>query len=142
MRPLIIDQSLIALLNGLRENAQANPIDMDEMQRIQKRKALPLYKRPGFSLVTHFGYHILLTVDLPRMGPPVLHLSVYVPGFPSDGDGRQVNMPNPVIVEQIMKLVGFKGTLGKGGIQVVREDAPGETGVWRVIHVLEEMIMS
>lgn len=100
MRPFILDGHGLAKLNKLRKYAEANPIEVDELLDIFNGQAYPVADRPEFTTEIPVGVRVVYCIEHQKMGY-ARHLSVSVHPL------RKGKMPNPVIVGELMKIMGF-----------------------------------
>lgn len=98
MRPLIIDNNLKDKIGKLVAYAEKHPFTIDNLQDIKKKVREVPGDMEGYVLLLPFGYKIVFSIELQPAGK-VRHLSMSV-----DEDGK---LPNPGVVGEIMKLIGF-----------------------------------
>jgi len=102
MRPLIVDQDLKDKIANLVSYADRNPLSMDDLLDIYNKQMKPTGDIGPYTLILPFGYKIVYTIDAyPDKKIRHLSMSVDTPG----------SLPNPAMVQEIMKLIGFKGGL-------------------------------
>ena len=102
MRPLVIDEELKSNISKLVAYAEKNPFTMDDCLDVYNKAMEPAGDMKHYSLVLPFGYRIVYSIEQQPMGN-VRHLSISV-----DADGK---LPNIVVSQEIMKLIGFDNEL-------------------------------
>lgn len=125
MRPFIITETIRAQFEVLKEYAEKHPYSMDDLLDIyNKQKDVAGFDK-NLRLELPFGYRIVYSIEEQPKGK-VRHLSVSVstPG----------KLPNPVVVDEIMNLLGYKYKLAeKKALAKLEEFAPGH----EAINILE-----
>jgi hypothetical protein len=101
-RLFVVDEKLKEDIKKMVEFAEANPFSFDECLDVYNRQALPAGAREGHYIETSFGIRIVYSIEQQPPGD-IRHLSV--------GIDKDEAFPNPVIVEEIMKLIGFESDL-------------------------------
>lgn len=126
MRPLIIDDELKANIAKLVEYAEKNPFTMDDLLDIYNKQMQPAGDMGPYTLVLQFGFKIVYTIEK-QVNGDVRHLSISV-----DAPGK---LPNPGVVEEIMRLIGFDNELSDCVIYL--EDIGPNHQAINVLEVIE-----
>lgn len=128
MRPLIIDEAFRAQVNAVKEHAEANIFTLQEEYAVMHGKKPPAGDRKGFSFKTKFGYKIVFSYEEQSAGM-IRHFSMSVP--------TEGKVPHPLVIQEVMKAFGFKGSLEDCMVDI--EDGTA-VNVWELIGP-EEGIM-
>lgn len=102
MRPFIIDEEIKNKFKALAIHAERNPFSMDDLLDIYNKAEKPAGDYSEFTLVLPFGYKVVYSIEQQVKGD-VRHFSISV-----DADGK---LPNIVVVQECLKLLGFKNKL-------------------------------
>jgi hypothetical protein len=96
MQVFLIDDQTKQQLQTLKEFAEKNPYTMDDLLDIYNNQAPPPREVDGYWCFVPIGIKVVFTIELQEH--KIRHMSV------SSSKG----LPNPVIVEEIMKHLGFE----------------------------------
>jgi len=102
MRPFIINNVLKVQLADLAAYAVENPITMNDMLDVMNGAKKPAGDNPRHYIELNEGFKIVYSIEQQPKGD-ARHLSV--------GVLAPKRLPNPEVVKEIMKLIGFKNKL-------------------------------
>lgn len=120
LRPLIIDSGLREEVARVMAHAAENLFGKDDILTRIEGKLPPVGSDPGFVTDTSFGYRIAFCIEEQTMGW-TRHLSVSV--------SEEGKLPAPVVVDELMRLFGFRCTVDTADYLWIEEQ--------RSINVLE-----
>jgi hypothetical protein len=132
MRPFIIDDTTKQAIERIKTHAEANVYTIDDLLDIKNGdESLIPGNNPDFTCTLPFGYRVVFTVEAQFDGSRVRHLSMSV-----DTPGKS---PNPIAVQEVMKLAGFEKDLNDlMKIGYVRQEKFGENRY--AISVVEKIV--
>jgi hypothetical protein len=104
MRPMVIDDNVKRKIERLAAYAEAHILSMDELLDIVNKQAPPPGDNKNFVVEIPVGYRVVYTIEDQPAGK-VRHLSVSV-----DKVGK---VPSITAVQEIMRMIGFKGELNE-----------------------------
>jgi hypothetical protein len=115
MRAMVIDDNVKRDLERLAAYAEKHVLSMDELLDMVNKQAPPPGDNKNFVVEIPFGYRVVYTIEDQPAGK-VRHLSVSV-----DKKGK---LPSITAVEEIMRMIGFKGELSecKVGFESIDEN--------------------
>jgi len=129
MRPFIITNAIREQISKLVQYAEHNPFSMDDMLDIYNRQKAAAGFDENLRLHLPFGYRIVLSIEEQPKGK-VRHLSCSV-----DEPGK---LPSPAVVDELLKLLGFKYSLAeKKSMVALEEFAPGHEAI-NILEIIEQ----
>lgn len=99
LRPFIVDDQVREALDNLQIHAMANIFSLGELFKIQAGTSPPAGALPGFSVILHFGYRVVFSIE-DHPGGRYRHMSMSV--------NEKGVLPNPLVILEVMELLGFK----------------------------------
>jgi hypothetical protein len=133
VRPLVITDNERAAAERVKAYAKKHIMDLHEILRRmgpeEMREELAVGNDPNYRLILPFGYRCVYSQERQMMGL-CAHLSVSVE------DEAPTAMPNPVAVEEILKLFGMKPLAE--AVHVGIEEIAGENGevAYRAVNII------
>jgi hypothetical protein len=105
MSILVLDDKTKASIERLKKKAEENPFSMDDLLDIHNKEKKAAGD-DGFAIFIPVEYKVVYTIE--NQKHKIKHLSISV---------RPPKMPNPLAVEEIMSLFGFRNKLN-GDVKV------------------------
>lgn len=128
MTPLIIDENFKEKIKNLVTYAESHPFSEEEFFDVLKGVKSPAGDRENHYFIDGFGTKIVYSIEL-QPHNKVRHLSVSIT--------KDEAFPNPVIVEEIMKLVGFQNSLERCKIHIEKFDFNPKRGAVNILEVIK-----
>lgn len=122
-RPFILNEQIKESLLSLKKYAEEHPFTIEDLENIINNKFLVPGDRNEFRRYIPFGYKVVLTTEKQEPGL-IRHLSMSV-----DTRGK---LPNKYVVQEVMKILGFKSKLSECMISLE------EAGCVNVLELIEE----
>jgi len=128
MRPLIINQQIIDIIQGIIKHAERNPFSMDDLlDRMNKQVPQP-GDMDEFRCIIPFGYQVVFSIE-DQVRSKVRHLSVSVP--------VKGALPSVESVREIITLFGFKNKLEDCMVKTFDNFEDCEYGGVDVLEIIE-----
>jgi hypothetical protein len=123
----IIDPPLVERIKEMVAFAESNPLYLDDvLDMINGIKPLAGDTK-GHYIIDRFGTKIVYTIEI-FPDYKLRHFSI------SMDNGKK--MPHPVIVQEIMDLLGFKAKLSKCIIEIEKRDNDPKVGILNIAELI------
>lgn len=120
---IIFSPHFIESIKKLVAFAEANPLYTDDILDMINGEKPPAGNTEGYYLIDPFGTKIVYTIDiLPEY--KLRHFSISI------NNGKTA--PPIVIVEELMKILGFKSKLSECIVEIERRESDPEVGILNV----------
>lgn len=120
---IILSPTFIKDIKNLVAFAEANPLYLDDLLDMINGEKPPAGNTKGYYLIDPFGTKIVYTIEiLPDY--KLRHFSISI------NNGKTA--PPPVIVEEIMSLLGFKSKLSDCIVEIERRESDPTIGILNV----------
>jgi hypothetical protein len=128
MKIEIIDYDLEGEIKKLVAFAEENPFSMDDILDVMNGHEPPAGDREGHFFITPFGLKVVYSIEN-QLVSKIRHLSV------SDRS-KECSFPSPLIVREIMRLIGFENILERCRIDIEKfNGTQGAVNVWERITI-------
>lgn len=124
MTLFVIDAEHEQSLLSLKSFAENNKIEVDEMLDIYNRQVKPVGDRKEFVCSIPIGYKVVFCIEFQKKGY-ARHMSV----------SGMDELVHPVVVEELMKVLGFVGEIKSQDVMVYFEN---ENTVVNVVEYIKE----
>jgi hypothetical protein len=125
IRPLIIDDEILAEAEAIVRYATAHPVTIRKVVRMASKSEPPVGDSKEHVLMVQVGYRCVFSIEEQPVGK-CRHLSVSVP--------EKGKAPNERAVLEVMKLFGFKATKFGPEVMAWLEDIAED---FKAVNVLE-----